>query len=93
MNPNDIPKPAAPVLPADYALPDALGRFGSYGGIYVAETLMTALDELRQEYDKARLDPQFQAEFRHELKHYVGRPSPIYHARHWSESWVARRSS
>jgi len=85
MNPNDIPKPAAPVLPADYALPDALGRFGSYGGIYVAETLMTALDELRQEYDKARLDPQFQAEFRHELKHYVGRPSPIYHARHWSE--------
>ncbi|BBP01790.1 tryptophan synthase subunit beta [Sulfuriferula nivalis] len=66
-------------------LPDERGHFGSYGGIFVAETLIAALDELRQEYDVARKDPAFMAEFRHELKHYVGRPSPIYHAKRWSE--------
>ncbi|MEW9898574.1 tryptophan synthase subunit beta [Chitinivorax sp. PXF-14] len=69
-----------------YDLPDARGHFGPYGGMYVAETLMTALDELRQQYEHYRTDPEFLAEFRHELKHYVGRPSPIYHAKHWSES-------
>ncbi|MGL5986503.1 MAG: tryptophan synthase subunit beta, partial [Burkholderiales bacterium] len=67
-----------------YDLPDARGHFGPYGGIYVAETLMTALDELRQQYEIACGDAEFQAEFRHELKHYVGRPSPIYHAKRWS---------
>ncbi|MEQ1667619.1 MAG: tryptophan synthase subunit beta [Sulfuriferula sp.] len=66
-------------------LPDEHGHFGPYGGIFVAETLIAALDELRQEYDVARKDPAFMAEFRHELKHYVGRPSPIYHAKRWSE--------
>lgn len=66
-------------------LPDERGHFGPYGGIFVAETLMAALAELREEYEVARKDPAFMAEFRHELKHYVGRPSPIYHARHWSE--------
>ncbi|MFA5171608.1 MAG: tryptophan synthase subunit beta [Sulfuriferula sp.] len=66
-------------------LPDERGHFGPYGGIFVAETLIAALDELRQEYDVARKDPAFMAEFRHELKHYVGRPSPIYHAKRWSE--------
>jgi len=66
-------------------LPDARGHFGPYGGVFVAETLMAALDELRREYEAARADPDFQAEFRHELRHYVGRPSPIYHARRWSE--------
>jgi tryptophan synthase beta chain len=66
-------------------LPDERGHFGAYGGIFVAETLIAALDELRQEYDVARKDPAFMAEFRHELKHYVGRPSPIYHAKRWSE--------
>jgi len=66
-------------------LPDARGHFGPYGGVFVAETLMAALDELRREYEAARQDPDFQAEFRHELLHYVGRPSPIYHARRWSE--------
>lgn len=65
-------------------LPDERGHFGPYGGIFVAETLMAALDELRQEYESARADADFMAEFRRELKHYVGRPSPIYHARHWS---------
>ncbi len=66
-------------------LPDASGHFGPYGGIFVAETLMAALDELRVEYEKARTDPAFIAEFEHELKHYVGRPSPVYHARRLSE--------
>jgi tryptophan synthase beta chain len=66
-------------------LPDATGHFGPYGGIFVAETLMAALDELRIEYEKARKDPAFIAEFDYELKHYVGRPSPVYHARRLSE--------
>ncbi|WP_413436874.1 tryptophan synthase subunit beta [Sulfuriferula sp. GW1] len=66
-------------------LPDERGHFGPYGGIFVAETLIAALDELRREYELARKDTAFMAEFRHELKHYVGRPSPIYHAKRWSE--------
>src|SRR5678809_1402882 len=68
-----------------YDLPDERGHFGPYGGIFVAETLSQALDELRDAYAAARKDPQFEAEFRYELKHYVGRPSPIYHARRLSE--------
>ena len=68
-----------------YDQPDLQGHFGQFGGIYVAETLMPALDELRAEYEKAKVDPAFMAEYEHELKHYVGRPSPIYHARRWSE--------
>ena len=67
-----------------YDLPDATGHFGPYGGLFVAETLMPALEELKEAYAAARIDPQFKAEFEYELKHYVGRPSPIYHARHWS---------
>ncbi|MGQ9686427.1 MAG: tryptophan synthase subunit beta [Thiobacillaceae bacterium] len=66
-------------------LPDARGHFGPYGGVFVAETLIAALDELRREYERVRDDADFQAEFAHELRHYVGRPSPIYHARRWSE--------
>jgi len=69
-----------------YDLPDAQGHFGPYGGVFVAETLVAALDELKREYEVARHDPDFLAEYRHELKHYVGRPSPIYHARRWSEA-------
>jgi tryptophan synthase beta chain len=68
-----------------YDLPDARGHFGPYGGVFVAETLMHALDELQQAYAKARVDPDFNAEFHRELKHFVGRPSPIYHAWRWSE--------
>ena len=68
-----------------YDLPDERGHFGPYGGIFVAETLSQALDELREAYAAARSDAQFEAEFRYELKHYVGRPSPIYHARRLSE--------
>ena len=65
-------------------LPDQKGHFGPYGGVFVAETLTHALDELRDAYLRYRVDPDFIAEFRHELKHYVGRPSPIYHASRWS---------
>ncbi|QDQ25339.1 tryptophan synthase subunit beta [Chitinimonas arctica] len=72
-------------IPSSYDLPDTRGRFGDYGGIYVAETLMAALDELNREYALAKADPSFMAEYHYELAHYVGRPSPIYHARHWSE--------
>ena len=68
-----------------YNLPDAQGNFGHFGGIFVAETLLPALTELRQAYETAQKDPTFQAEFAYELKHFVGRPSPIYHARHLSE--------
>jgi len=68
-----------------YDLPDATGHFGPYGGVFVAETLMHALEELRQAYEHYRGDPEFIAELQRELKHYVGRPSPIYHARRWSE--------
>ena len=68
-----------------YDLPDERGHFGPYGGVFVAETLSQALEELRAAYAAARNDPQFEAEFRHELKHYVGRPSPIYHAKRLSE--------
>src|SRR5438270_2440306 len=68
-----------------YDLPDERGHFGPYGGIFVAETLSHALDELREAYAAARKDPQFEAEFRHELKHYVGRPSPIYFAKRLTE--------
>jgi tryptophan synthase beta chain len=67
-----------------YDLPDARGHFGPYGGVFVAETLMHALAELRDAYEKYRNDPEFVAEFQRELKHYVGRPSPIYHAQRWS---------
>lgn len=71
-------------LEVPYNLPDARGHFGPYGGTFVAETLIEALDELRAAYAEAKADPAFKAEFEYELKHYVGRPSPIYHARRWS---------
>jgi tryptophan synthase beta chain len=64
----------------NYQQPDARGHFGPYGGTFVAETLIHALDELNAAYEAARKDPAFVAEFEHELKHFVGRPSPVYHA-------------
>ncbi|HEY4374676.1 MAG TPA: tryptophan synthase subunit beta [Burkholderiales bacterium] len=73
MKPNDLPS-------QPYNFPDAKGHFGPYGGIFVSETLMHALEELKQMYAKYQKDPEFVAEFERELKHYVGRPSPIYHA-------------
>ena len=68
-----------------YDLPDARGHFGPYGGVFVAETLIHALEELRLAYERYRSDPEFVAEFKDELEHFVGRPSPIYHARRWSQ--------
>ncbi len=64
----------------NYAYPDARGHFGPYGGSFVAETLFKALDELKEAYEHYRTDPEFIAEFQRDLKHFVGRPSPIYHA-------------
>ena len=63
-----------------FAYPDARGRFGDYGGSYVAETLIAPLAELTRAYEALRVDPAFIAEFERDLKYYVGRPSPIYHA-------------
>lgn len=67
-----------------YDLPDKRGHL-SDGGVFVAETLISALDVLREQYEYYRNDTAFQEEFAYELKHYVGRPSPIYHAKRWSE--------
>ncbi len=69
----------------NYNFPDAKGHFGPYGGVFVAETLQAALLALTIEYEKAKADPAFAAEIQYELKHYVGRPSPIYHAKRLSE--------
>ncbi len=66
-------------------LPDERGHFGPYGGIFVAETLMQALDELKIAYEQVRHDAEFQRELAHELKHFVGRPSPIYFAKRLTE--------
>jgi len=69
----------------EYNQPDSKGHFGPYGGVFVAETLVAALDELKREYEAAKRDPDFLNEYHYELRHYVGRPSPIYHAKRWSE--------
>lgn len=67
-----------------YEMPDERGHFGIYGGKFVAETLMEPLEELRQTYEKIKDDKDFQAQFDADLAHYVGRPSPLYHAERWS---------
>src|SRR5215210_7143278 len=61
-------------------LPDARGRFGEFGGRFVPETLMPALEELTEKYLRARDEPEFQAEFEYYLREYVGRPTPLYYA-------------
>src|SRR5512140_894029 len=63
-----------------YQQPDPTGHFGKYGGSFVSETLTHAIGELRDAYAKYQHDPEFLAEFHYELKHFVGRPSPVYHA-------------
>lgn len=68
-----------------YDMPDERGHFGPYGGTFVAETLIEALEELRVMYERYRHDPEFLAEFAYDLKHFVGRPSPIYYAERLSE--------
>jgi tryptophan synthase beta chain len=78
--------PAAPLFKTpEYNLPDVRGHFGQYGGAFVAETLSHALAELSQAYERYSHDPEFLDEFRYELKHFVGRPSPVYHAKRWSQ--------
>src|SRR5436190_16976805 len=72
-------------MPAISQVPDAAGRFGAFGGRYVPETLTRALEQLTAEYAKAQADAAFQAELDSLLKHYVGRPSPLYHAQRLSE--------
>lgn len=66
-------------------MPDEHGHFGDYGGLFVSETLMAPLDELRKAYEHYRKDPGFLAELDHDLKHFVGRPSPLYFAERWSQ--------
>ena len=68
-----------------YKMPDERGHFGPYGGIFVAETLMPAITELNHAYQQYMSDPDFVAELDADLKHYVGRPSPLYHAERWSQ--------
>lgn len=65
-------------------LPDERGHFGPYGGKFIAETLMEPVEELQAAYNHFKNDPDFQAEFDSDLAHYVGRPSPLYHAERWS---------
>lgn len=68
-----------------YDLPDERGHFGPYGGRFVAETLMAPLEELTAAYDQAMADPTFLQQLDEELRQYVGRPSPLYHAKRWSQ--------
>ena len=63
-----------------YQQPDPTGHFGKYGGSFISETLTLAIEELQQAYARYQHDPAFMAEFKYELAHFVGRPSPIYHA-------------
>jgi tryptophan synthase beta chain len=69
---------------SSYQQPDATGHFGRYGGSFVSETLTHAIEELREAYAHYQHDPEFLAEYAYELKHFVGRPSPIYHAQRMS---------
>ncbi len=67
------------------AFPDKKGHFGIYGGRFAAETLMEAIEELDAAYTQLKTDPQFQKDYDNDLRHYVGRPSPLYHAKRWSK--------
>jgi len=68
-----------------YSYPDEKGHFGPYGGVFVSETLIHALEALKTNYEELKHSPEFQEEFHHELKHFVGRPSPVYFAKRLSE--------
>jgi len=82
---NKIIECAAGGVLKPYNYPDERGHFGRFGGIFVAETLMHAIKELNEAYEKYKNDPEFVAEYNYELAHFVGRPSPVYHAKRWSE--------
>jgi tryptophan synthase beta chain len=77
----------APPSPSLTSVPDAQGHFGPYGGTYVPETLVAALEQLDREYAKARNDPAFREEFESYLREFVGRPSRLYYAKRLSEKW------
>jgi tryptophan synthase beta chain len=85
MNPTDTRTPPGDRPNSYRALPDENGHFGLFGGRYVAETLMPLILQVEKAYDAARADPSFQAELDDFLKHYVGRPSPLYHAARLTE--------
>ena len=81
---NDVPNKTSGKV--DYSsMPDEYGHFGVYGGVFASETLMQALDELRDAYEKTKIDKQFQAQFDEDLAQYVGRPSPLYFAERLTE--------
>ena len=83
--PDSIHDPLRPAgLKGGWPWPDANGHFGPYGGMFVPETLMQPLEELKAAYERYLGDPQFQAELDADLRDYVGRPSPVYHAERWS---------
>ncbi|GFO75566.1 tryptophan synthase beta chain [Bathymodiolus platifrons methanotrophic gill symbiont] len=67
-----------------YDMPDERGHFGPYGGLFIAETLIPAVEELDEAYQKYMTDPEFMAELDKDFQHYVGRPSPLYHAERWT---------
>ena len=67
------------------SFPDDKGHFGIYGGRFAAETLMDAIEELGEAYESLKDNPQFQKDYDDDLRHYVGRPSPLYHAKRWSK--------
>ncbi|MCH9746354.1 MAG: tryptophan synthase subunit beta [Proteobacteria bacterium] len=71
---------------SNYNLPDNRGHFEQYGGAFMPETLVTAVTELKDAYEKFKDDPDFLAEFKHDLKHYVGRSTPLYHAKNLSQN-------
>jgi len=77
------------IIPNQYAMPDVEGRFGPYGGRFVAETLMPLVLELNQAYEACKADPTFQAELDDYLTHYVGRPSPLYLAQRLTDHYEA----
>ena len=82
---DDLGLSEPPVMAAEpYQWPDARGHFGPYGGMFVPETLMHPLTELRQAYERYLSDPEFLRELDADLRDYVGRPSPVYHAERWS---------
>jgi tryptophan synthase beta chain len=78
-------------MPAIKTLPDAHGHFGVYGGMFVPETLMTALHELAAEYERAKNDPQFQNQLAQLLRDFAGRPTPLYFAERLTKNSAPRK--
>jgi tryptophan synthase beta chain len=70
----------------NYNFPDKDGRYGDFGGKYVSETLISALDQLEDTYDKVKNDKSFIAEVKNDLETFVGRPSPLYFAQRWTKN-------